>query len=190
MAHGHHGGGGFHHGGHHHQHHHHHNEYRHHRHMGERRIGLPLFGLPLLGGLWGPRYSYGPRYRRSGCSVFALLFGILILLAFVHFWWLLIPLAILAVLGIVSLLKSLVGRPAGSGANYPPYQANQPYNQPYQANQQYQQPYQANQPYNQGYSAPPPQPGSQPYQPYPPQSGWGQYDMPQAQYPQNMPPMR
>ena len=167
MPHGHHGGGGFHHGRHHHHHHHPH----HHRHMGEGRIAFPLFGLPLLGAFWRPRYYYGPRYRRSGCSIFALLFGIFILFAFIHFWWLLIPLAILAVLGVMSLLKSLTGKSAGPGANY------QPYNQPYQANQ----------PYQQGYSAPPP-PGSG-YQPYPPQSGWGQYDMPQAQYPQNMPPM-
>jgi len=168
MSHGHHGGGGFHHGGHHH--HHHYGGYRHHRHMGGR-IGLPLFGWPLLG-VWGPRYHYRPRYRRGGCSLFALLFGILIFFAFIHFWWLLIPLVILAVLGMRSLLRSLTGRPAGPGANYQAYQAN---------NQQFSQPYQ------QGYSAPP-SPGSG-YQPYPPQSGWGQYDMPQAQYPQNMPPM-
>jgi hypothetical protein len=167
VPHGHHGGGGFHHGRHHHHHHHHH-----HRHMGERRIGfLPLLGVPLLGAFWRPRYDYGPRYRKGGCSIFALLLGILMLFAFIHFWWLLIPLAILAVLGVMSLLKSLTGRSASPGASYQAYQANQPYNQPYQ----------------QGYSAPPP-PGSG-YQPYPPQSGWGQYDMPQAQYPQNMPPM-
>ena len=183
MPHGHHGGGGFHHGGHHHHHHHHHGGYHHHRHIRPERIGLPLFGLPLLGlpllGFGRPRYYYGPRYRRSGCSIFTLLFGILILFAAIHLWWLLIPLAILTVFGIRSLLKSLTNRSAGPGAN------SQPYYQPYQPNQPYQA-QQYNQPYQQGYSAPPP--GSS-YQQYPPQSGWGQYDMPQAHYPQNMPPM-
>jgi len=100
------------------------------------------------------------------------MFGILVAVAFIRFWWLLIPIAILGMIGIVFLFKLLRGRSGSSGINH----------------RQFNQPHQANQPYQEGYSVPPPD--SQPYQPYPPQSGWGQYEMPEAQYPQTMPPMQ
>ena len=165
MSHGHHRGDHHHHGGYHYR-------YDHRWHMEERWIGWPLLA-GLLGVFLRSRYDDRPRHNRGGgCSIFALMFGIIIVVALVHFWWLVIPITILAVIGIVLLTKLLRGKSSGPSTNY----------------QQFNQPYQADQPYQQGYSAS--SPDSQPYQPYPPQSGWGQYEMPEAQYPQTMPPMQ
>jgi len=183
MSHGHHGDG-YHHGGYHHGDIHH--GHGHPQHVEEPWIGWPLLAV-LLRAFWRSRYYDRPRHNRGGgCSIFALMFGILVAVAFIRFWWLLIPIAILGMIGIVFLFKLLRGRFASPSTN------SRQFNQPHQANQPYQEGYSVpppdSQPYQEGYSASPPD--SQPYQPYPPQSGWGQYEMPEAQYPQTMPPMQ
>jgi hypothetical protein len=146
----------------------------------------------------GYRYSY---YRRT--PFFGVLIFILIVVFISHFWYLLIPLAILGGFLFMWLRGSLFGS-GNSGLfnnnNYqqpnPPNQYYQPSQQPYQpdvSNQYYQpptsQPNPPYQQYDQGYQTPPQndyQPGAQPYQPQPAQE---QYEEPQAQYPQEMPPM-
>ncbi len=176
MPHGHHEGGQHHHGGYQHR-------YDHRWHMEEGWIGWPLLA-GLLGVFLRSREYDRPRHNRGGgCSIFALMFSIIIVVAIIRFWWLVVPITILAVIGMVFLARWLRGKSRGPRTNY----------------QQFNQPHQAGQPYQQGYSAPPPD--SRSYQegyaasapesqPYAPQSGWGQYEMPEAQYPQTMPPMQ
>src|SRR5438046_7497652 len=109
MSHGHHGGR-----------HYHHSEYHDHGvnhygydrrwHKQERWIGWPLLaGLlaGLLGAFWSSGYYSRPRHGESGCSIFALLFGIIIVVTFLRFWWFLIPLSILALIWIGFLLSLL-----------------------------------------------------------------------------------
>jgi hypothetical protein len=117
-----------------------------------------------------------------------------------HVFFPLIPLAIIGIFVFTWLRNSTSGSGnsgfSGSTTNYQqPNQYYQSPQQPGQSNQYYQSP-QPNtpsyQPYEQGYQAPPQsahQQGVPPYQSNPSQSAQQQYEEPQAQYPQEMPPM-
>src|SRR5437763_12151742 len=150
-------------------------------------------------------------YRRGPGRFIGVLFVILIIAAVTHSD--IVPLILLAIVGgfIFMLLRRSMYRSGGSfgsDSNYqqpnqyyqPPQQPNQYYQPPQQPNQYYQPPTspQPNtpytrpyQPYEQGYQAPRNeyQQGAQPYQSNPSQSASEQYEEPQAQYPQEMPPM-
>jgi hypothetical protein len=136
-----------------------------------------------------------------------ILFAPLILQIFSgHGFFPLMPLVIIGILVFIWLRSSMFGSgnsgSTGSNSNYQqPNQYYQPPQQPYPPNQYYQPstPAQPNTPdtppyqsYEQGYQAPPqsdyPQ-GVQPYQGNPSPSTLEQYEEPQAQYPQEMPPM-
>jgi hypothetical protein len=131
------------------------------------------------------RYSY---YRRPGGGIIGLLFFVFLLLAiFTHFWaWFIPGIIILAV--VLWLLRSgmLSSWLRGSQQSQQP---QQPYQ--YQPPPEAEQPYQ---PYEQGYQPPQEtyQEGGQQYQ-YPPQNSdpaYQHYEEPQAQYPEQMPPMQ
>src|SRR5438552_8639974 len=90
---------------------------------------------------------------------------------------------ILLLLFVIWLIRSAMSVGNRNATNQgQPYQ--QPYYQPSQQQQPYQQPYY--QPYEQGYQPPveTSQEGRQQY----PQARYEQYEQPQAQYPQEMPP--
>lgn len=145
----------------------------------------------------GYRRNY---YRRGRVPFFGILFVILIIAAVSHHaLFPLIPLVIIGsiiFMGLRSVLRS--GGFSGSNSNY--QQPNQYYQPPPQPNQYYQPPASSQpnapytspyQPYEQGYQVPQDdhQRGAQPYQGNPSQSASEQYEEPQAQYPQEMPPM-
>ena len=146
-------------------------------------------------------YRY-PYYRKRRVPFFTILFIFLVISAVSHEGlFLLIPLAIIGCFVFMWVRNSMLRSSGffGSDSNYQqPNQYYQPPQQPYQPNQYYQPPaapqptpppYQA---YGQGYQASPQndyQQGAQPYQSNPSQSAPEQYEEPQAQYPQEMPPM-
>ena len=118
-----------------------------------------------------------------------------------YFWFLFIPLFLFAGHGGLGgiflwiaaiIILNLIGRAVFSAIASGSNKQNQWYQQPYQQNQ-YQQPYQS---YQQGYQQPYYQPRSdvnqvveQQYQ-APQQQQYDQYEQPQAEYPQEMPPMQ
>jgi len=61
-------------------------------------FGFPFWGFGQPYGFYRPHYY---RYRRGGCSLFFLAAFFLFILLVVHLWWLIVPLAFLAVAGIV-----------------------------------------------------------------------------------------
>ena len=152
------------------------------------------------------------RYYRGRSPFWGVLLAILIISSIAsHSLFPLIPLVIIG--GFVFMLvRSSMFRSNNSwfsGSNRNDQQSNQ-YYQPPQPNEYYQPPQQPNEyyqpsvppqpnppytqpygPYEQGYQAPRNeyQQGAQPYQRDPSQSTTEQYEEPQAQYPQEMPPM-
>lgn len=146
-----------------------------------------------------PRGIYGGLYGFFWMLVLALFF-------ITGSWiWFLVGAGISIILG--ALMRPLIAMLLGAGflaatrAGQQQYQ--QPYQQPYPQGQQppYQQPYQEGQApyqnYQQGYQPmqPPPTPGtyneSGQYSPYPQQAQpKQQYDVPETQYPQEMPPQQ
>ncbi len=120
-----------------------------------------------------------------------------------HAFFPLMPLIIIGIFVFIWLRNSSMSGSRGSSgstSNYQqPNQYYQPPQQPYQPNQYYQPSQQPDtsgaspyQPYEQGYQTPPQdayQQGVQPYQSNPPSSTSEQYEEPQVQYPQEMPPM-
>jgi hypothetical protein len=149
------------------------------------------------------RRAYRYRYGRPGGSIVGLIFFVFIMLAiFTHFWAWFIPGIIIVALALWLLRSGMFGmwlnRPQQPSNQAPP-QGPQAYYQPpppeqqsyYQPTPAEQQPYQ---PYAEGYQAPQaanqegeararyPQPKTDPeYQ---------EYEEPQAQYPEQMPPMQ
>ena len=129
------------------------------------------------------------RYGRPGGGIIGLLFFIFLILAiFTHFWAWIIPGIILLAVMFWLLRRSMPGA-WFTGYQQPPQnqQPQQPYYQP--------PPEQPYQPYEQGYQAPQEsyQEGGQQYQ-YPPQTSQPvdqqqRYEEPQAQHPEQMPPM-
>jgi Zn-dependent protease with chaperone function len=147
-------------------------------------------------GTLNPRRTYGGLIGAMWMIILALFFA-------THFWPLfLLGVVLSTVMGALSrqIIASLLGLGLFNMLNnqqqQPPYYQppQQPYtppnNQPY-----YQPPQQPYQPYEQGYQAPAPPPPPDTYQeggqqhPYPAQSDQD-YEQPQAQYPQQMPPQQ
>ncbi len=159
-------------------------------------FNLSIFFVALaFASLIGSFGSLNPRNAYGGIQGFVWLLGLALCFA-IGFWpWILVVAAISVLMGalIRPIIAALVGmgifRLASSMANrQPPQQYYQPPpQQPYEPYQQgYQPPQQPYEPYQQGYQPPPSvyQEGGQQY-PYP-----QQYEQPQAQYPQEMPPQQ
>ena len=146
--------------------------------LGRGSFFLPIFFVALaFSALFGSLSSGNPRAVYGGLQGFFWLLG----LAFcflVGFWpWILVVAGISIILG--ALIQPILAGLLGIGF-IAAMQSNR------QPQQQYQQPYQ---PYQQGYQTPPTYvEGEQQYQ-YPPQPKQ-EYDQPQAQYPQEMPPQQ
>jgi len=130
---------------------------------------------------------------RGGRGIFGFpWFLFILIIIFSHsFWGILFAIAAAVIL--TAVLMRLFGSQGMMGGNYqqPP---QQPYYQPPQ--QPYQPPQETPtyQPYDQGYQPPPSQEvyqeGGTPH-PYPQQNDpYQQYEQPQAQYPEEMPPMQ
>ena len=144
-------------------------------------FNLSIFFVALaFASLIGSFGSLNPRNAYSGIQGFVWLLGLALCFA-IGFWpWVLVVAAVSTIIGALTrpIVAALVGMGifglASSMSNRQPPQ--QQYYQPPP-----QQPYE---PYQQGYQPPPPvyQEGGQQY-PYP-----QQYEQPQAQYPQEMPP--
>jgi hypothetical protein len=135
------------------------------------------------------RRAYRYRYGRPGGGILGFLLVLFLIFWFTtHFWtWLIMGIFMLAIIAIVFWLV----RTGMVSTWFSSSQQPQPPPQYYQPPQETQQPYQS---YEQGYQQPQTnyQEGEQPY-PYPPQStspGYQQYEEPQAQYPEQMPPMQ
>jgi hypothetical protein len=119
--------------------------------MGGFGFGMPFWGFGRPYGFYRPHYY---RYRRSGCSLFFIAAFFLFILLVSHLWVLIVPLAVLAVAGI--MLFSLARRHRVPNANQPYYNNQQPpypnqgqgypYNPNYPSNPN--QPYTQNGPYN------------------------------------------
>jgi hypothetical protein len=152
------------------------------------------------------RRNYRYNYQRRS-PFFGFLLVMLFILLVSHSWGFFITLAILGGIAYMVLRlrhSGMLGpgssRYLDSNSNYQqpnqyyqPYQSDQPnpYYQPpvpSEPNTPHTPPYQ---PYDQGYQPSPEndQQGAQPYQSNPYQSATTQYEEPQAQYPQEMPPM-
>ena len=133
-------------------------------------------------------YRRRPYWRRRGIWGFPFML-FFFLLIFSHSWSLFLIGIVLSI--ILSLfIRSIMAGAFGAGRPNTPPTWQQPYQQPQQPYQQYyqpsQQPYQS---YDQGYQYQPP---ATPYQEPGPQSQnqQSQYDeQPQAQYPQELPPI-
>ncbi len=117
-------------------------------------------------------------------------FLLILLIIFSHTFWSIIAGIVVAII-LTAIFLRVFGAQGMMGGNYqqPP---QQPYYQPPQ--QPYQQPQESSyQPYEQGYQPPPQetyQEGREQH-PYPKQGdSYQQYDQPQAQYPEQMPPMQ
>jgi hypothetical protein len=145
-----------------------------------------------------PHYRYRPHRRHP---VFGVLLVILFFFLILHQWPFLVALA--AVAGLAFLLRRIrfyMYSSGNSGSYQPPSQYYQPSQQPHQPNQYY-QPSSSPQPdapsyraYGQGYQESPRSNYQQsvpvqPYQTGPSQPTLMQYEEPQTQYPQEMPPM-
>src|SRR6266700_1680471 len=133
----------------------------------------------------GTYYPYRYRYGRPGGGIFGLLVLLFLLLyLFSHIWvWLVMGLIALVIVGAILRMVR-----AGTNYQQPPF-VN--YQQPPQPYQPYMGPQPQNQTYEQGYAGPPPSQdpyaeGNQQYY-YPPQVS---DEQPQAQYPEQMPPMQ
>lgn len=147
------------------------------------------------------RYRYrGPRYRRGyGRGIWGLPFTIFFIIMIVShsFSGFIVAIVVLVILAAIfrAVLPNLFNGGNMNSNAVPPYQQpQQPY---YQPSEQPQQPYYQPsdpeyQPYQQGYQPPPPvyQPLEQPYQYQPPQQPQNYEEQPQAEYPQEMPPMQ
>lgn len=162
---------------------------------------LPIFfiglGLCILIGSIG---SFNPRGVYGGLCGF-LWMAMLALFFITGSWiWFLVGAGITAILG--ALARPLMAGLLGAGIFTATQAGQQQYQQPYQPYQQGSQPYPSYQqgqepvqPYQQGYQPmqPPPVPGtyeegSQQHQYQ--QQGQPQYDVPETQYPQEMPPQQ
>jgi hypothetical protein len=138
-------------------------------------FNLPIFFVALaFASLIGSFGSLNPRNAYSGIQGFVWLLGLALCFA-IGFWpWILVVAAISALLG--ALIRPIIATLLGLGIfGLASSMTNRPPQQPYQ-------------PYQQGYQ-PPPQPptyqeGGQQYL-YP-----QQYEQPQAQYPQELPPQQ
>jgi predicted lipid-binding transport protein (Tim44 family) len=153
------------------------------------------FFLPLLfvglafSALFGSLSSGKPQATYGGVMGFIWMLGLAAFFAF-NFWW---P-GILILLGISAIAGTIL-RPMMNAQQQPYYQPSQqpqqPYYQPSQPPQQPEQP--SYQPYQEGYQ---PQPEQETYQegdkiyPYPQQRSSQEYEQPQAQYPQELPPQQ
>jgi hypothetical protein len=143
-------------------------------------------------------YRHNHYYRKGPARFFVILFIILIIAAVSHEGMFpLIPLVIIGSLVFMWLRRSMLRSGGFSGSNSNYQQPNQYYQPPQQPNQYYQPPAspQPNtppyRPYEQGYQGAQNdyQQGVQPYQDSPAQPASERYEEPQAQYPQEMPPM-
>jgi hypothetical protein len=143
-------------------------------------------------------YRHNHYYRGGRFPFFVILFIILIIAAVSHEGLFpLIPLVIIGSFIFMGIRRSMLRSGGFSGRNSNYQQPNQYYQPPQQPNQYYQPPTPAQpdkppyRPYEQGYqgSQNDYQQGAQPYQGSPSQSASAQYEEPQAQYPQEMPPM-
>ncbi len=152
-------------------------------------FNLPIFFVALaFSTLIGSMGSRNPQGIYGGIQGFFWLIALAIF--FITGSWIVFLFAagISAILGTLArpIMAGLASMAFFSMAQQPPPQYYQPPQQPYQSPQQ---PYQS---YQEGYR-PPPEPQAETYQeggqlyPYPSQSSQ-QYEQPQAQYPQQMPP--
>jgi hypothetical protein len=150
-----------------------------------------LFAGLAFCSLFGSASSMNPRGLYGGLQGFVWLMGLAVLFV-VGFWpWILVLIGISAILG--SLVVPITAGLTGLGI-YAATQNNQPqYQQPYQAYPSEQPPpEQPYEPYQQGYQPPPSTPGTyqeggQPYQyPQPKQ----EFEQPQINYPQELPPQQ
>lgn len=146
---------------------------------------LPLLFIGIaLASLFGTISSGKPEAIYGGLQGFAFMIGLASCFLFGFWPWILVVIGVSAILG--ALTRPIIAGLSSSIAGWQPVQ--QPYQPPQQPYQSQQQSYQ---PYQQGYQ-PPAQPQSQEkyseggrqYN-YPPQ-----YEQPQAQYPQEMPPQQ
>src|SRR5579872_1241764 len=135
----------------------------------------------------------GPHWGRRGIWGFPFMLFLIIFIVSHSFSGFMVGIIVLIALAIIfrAVLPSIFS--AGNMRNpMPPYQPPQPpYQQPYQPYQPTEQPYQPEyEPYQQGYQPAPPPPVYQaPEQQYqPPQQNYE--EQPQAEYPQEMPPMQ
>lgn len=153
-----------------------------------------LFAGLAFSSLLGSASTLNPRGLYGGLLGFVWLMGLAILFV-IGFWpWILVLVGISAILG--SLIGPITAGLMGMGM-YASMQNNQPqqqYQQPYQQQYPPEQPPPDSQyePYQQGYQPPQPAPGAyqeggQQYQyPQPKQ----EFDQPQKQYPQELPPQQ
>lgn len=151
----------------------------------------------------GYRYR-GPHRRRYGRGIWGLPFTIFFIIMIVthSFSGFIVALVVFFILAAIfrAVLPNMFNSGNMRSNSTPPYQQpQQPYYQPpEQAYQPYQPTDPAYQPYQQGYQAPPPvyQPPEQSYQPpdqtyqYQPPQQPNYEEQPQAEYPQEMPPMQ
>lgn len=130
------------------------------------------------------QYQYG---RRERFLSLPLLICVILAINFHHWFW-----TFGAVIFLLLLIASITqGRPWLRRPQMPPLQ-QQPEQQPSEENEPYYSPPQPEQSYEQGYQAPPQstyQEGGQQHE-YPSQPGFDRYEQPQAQYPEQMPPMQ
>lgn len=149
-------------------------------------IGLAFASLLGSASSMNPHSTYGGLYGFIWMLGLALCFWI-------GFWpWILLPVAISAILG--SLARPIMGGLANVGFQCNPQMQQQPpYQQPYPPQEQPPQQEQGYEPYQQGYQPAQPQQtyqeGGQQYQPY--QVPRQEYEQLQVQYPdQELPPMQ
>ncbi len=140
--------------------------------------------------MYDSRNSRNGRRRMRGAYGFPWLLLFIIFFNIHSFSWLLMTLVTMAFVFII--IKAIMATSVNSGSaqnRMGPQQMYQP-KQPYQP--LYQQPQGSSyQPYEQGYQAPREayQEGGQQYQ-YPAPEEYDQYEQPQAQYPEQLPPMQ
>jgi hypothetical protein len=144
---------------------------------------LPMIFVGLaFASLFGSLSAGNPRATYGGVMGFIWMAGLAVCATF-NFWWpgILIILGLSAIAG--TLFRPMMSGPVKTEA------PQQPYYQPSQPQQQPEQPYY--QPYQEGYQ--PPQEGYQEggkVHPYPEQPQVQEYEQPQAQYPQELPPQQ
>lgn len=131
-------------------------------------------------------YRRRPYWRRRGIWGFP--FMLFFVLLFISHSWSLFLIGIVISIILSLCIRSIMAGTFGAGRPNTPPTWQQPYQQPQQPYQQYYQPYQQPyQSYDQGY-----QPPAAPYEEPRPQNQnqQSQYEeQPQAQYPQELPPM-
>ena len=149
--------------------------------------------------MWYRGYPYQRRWRRRGFRGFPFLLFFIILFAGHSFVAFLVGIAVAIAVSILlaALFRAGSSNMPPSAQTYyqPPQQQYTPYyqqyNQPYQSNQPYQQPYQQEyQPYEQGYQPPEPMKYPEANAQYQSPQAQSRYEeQPQAEYPQELPPM-